>query len=467
MYPGNLFFFGNNGYGVAAQNELDDTSTGGGGPFAFGGDFASSGYLNWQDATNVGTNQGWVAERNIISFLGTTDGAVDSYYGAKFTFRFNNVKIQNSCAGGVGWNHGTDSGSFRSNVSMEIYGNYFDNETGGACAIGNSRGGTTMYFSNTHVGNAAWGNLNQQTYRCLGQASSANWGLACNTTASTPYPALNLNWTPVSPTITSSNATVVTLNAPDWQASHAYTCSTGTPCAIGPTSNNAAGYNYISTSNCTTSGTRPSFNQTFPPTTTTSDGSCSWLNVGGVLAASANPSVGGFLSTAPDTTCSSGGTCNYYMDGLGSTGYPLRDQIGRGHNQVLMPDYEWLNAGAEAPASVYSTDSGTTGIIASNRDYYSYTGSFTGATGVGSGSTGSRPSTCTTGTAYWNTSEGTWNNGAAGSGALDVCTSTNTWTSASYTPYTYPDPLIGGGASTAAGSLLPGSQLMRGAQMIQ
>jgi hypothetical protein len=76
---------------------------------------------------------------------------------------------------------------------------------------------------------------------------------------------------------------------------------------------------------------------------------------------------------------------------------------------------------------------------------------FTGASGTGSGRLAQRPTSCTTGVAYWATNEGTWDSTVLPSGKMYVCTATNTWTArwggadnTTGEPYTYPHPLITG-----------------------
>jgi hypothetical protein len=131
--------------------------------------------------------------------------------------------------------------------------------------------------------------------------------------------------------------------------------------------------------------------------------------------------------------------------------------------QALEPVYEWLNTGTVGNQGLWdnvvrdpgSGGGGTSNII-KNRDYYTDHGNTNcnqGAgsctAGVGSGTRAQRPANCTTGVAWWSTDQGgNWNtsNGTANDGTLDICTATNTWTNAAYTPYTYPHPLQGAAA---------------------
>lgn len=156
-----------------------------------------------------------------------------------------------------------------------------------------------------------------------------------------------------------------------------------------------------------------------------------------------------FLSSNKETLCNSGGTCTVYFDGAGTRGYPCRDQPGWSIGQVITPIYAWLNTSG---ITVAPYDGGScqacggqpiSNWMAANREYYNYTASFTGATGVGVGTRGSRPASTTTGVAYWSTDQGgNWDttNGAANDGCLDKVVA-GAWSDCYYTPYTYPHPL--------------------------
>ncbi len=438
--PGAETVFAYSGYGLIDHNYFQDMNSAGttsGVPLDFGGDLASSGYLNWMDATALGTNQSIIAEQNYFRTSacgsGSTEGFYDAYYGAKVTVRFNTIVGCNDWG-----SHGMDSGEQRSVVLNELYGNHITNSSGLSTRIFGIRGGTAMLWGNTFDGSTTLtaGDLQYFRYSQLNPYVGP-WGTALST----------VNWTPVSATITAAGATYNTANAPDFQASHAYSANA----VVGPLTNNAGahfqgtdsgGFNFILTNGPKTCGSSDpsSWNQTLWGTTTDNAG-CIWENIGGTTTASPSPgTAAGFLSTDPDTTCTSGPNCTRYVDSSG--GYPYRDQPCLGHDQKLMPCYEWLNMGSQLPSPVYMTDSASSSIIAANRDYYDYTANFTGASGVGSGTLAAIPSTCTTGVAYWATDQGSWNlsGNGFGQGVLYQCSATNTWT-AYYTPYTYPDPL--------------------------
>ncbi len=206
------------------------------------------------------------------------------------------------------------------------------------------------------------------------------------------------------------------------------------------------------------------------------------ISDGGTYNQAATPAGWGYAGTTFNGTGSNwdGGTLNGTFP---LTGYPAIDQPGRGAgdlltglfpskvnsttgtiawpNQVLEPLYIWKNSGNIVSGwggSYISNNAGSRVTI--NRDYYaqasgthavntSPTSPFDGSSGIGWGTLANRPTTCTTGVAYWATDGGDWNQSASNpygvqqngaDGVLYVATATNTWTEY-YEPYTYPHPL--------------------------
>ena len=115
-------------------------------------------------------------------------------------------------------------------------------------------------------------------------------------------------------------------------------------------------------------------------------------------------------------------------------------------SEALDPIYEWNDTtSAGSTVSDIVSNQGDLGMIA-NRDFYAQstgiqtnaTTPFNGTSGTGWGTLANRPTTCTTGVGYAEYTGGTT------FVQFDECTSTNTWTSAVYTSYTYPHPLDSG-----------------------
>ena len=182
--------------------------------------------------------------------------------------------------------------------------------------------------------------------------------------------------------------------------------------------------------------------------------------------------------------CGYGGFCdgNSTWDGNeDATGYPCRDQIGRGpdnpqwdHNlpagaytQPLVPAYAWENRRQSNNALVpFQVINSGQDHIKPNRDYYNHNETFNGTSGVGVGLYADMSATCTTGVAYWATDQGEWNSENPGTdGQLYKCTAPDTW-ELYYIPYTYPHPLTSTDSTPPSrsngqptGTLSPGTTL--------
>jgi hypothetical protein len=165
------------------------------------------------------------------------------------------------------------------------------------------------------------------------------------------------------------------------------------------------------------------------------------------------------------------GSSNWDQNTPGMNGYACRDQVGRGkdgtvwspglpYTQTLTPAYFWDNVkGASTPLSVFvqGAEGGECSIpnldtehLVADRDFYTEHPSFSGTTGMGTGTLAARPAACVPGVAYWATDQGEWNTNSPGpDGQLYKCTAPNTW-SFHYRPYVFPHPLTLGSAGPSA-----------------
>ena len=126
--------------------------------------------------------------------------------------------------------------------------------------------------------------------------------------------------------------------------------------------------------------------------------------------------------------------------------------------EILDPIYEWNDTLSSGSLNQGVVSPNNTSSIIANRDWYAESKNqasqttasspFGGTSGTGHGTLANRPTTCTTGVGYAEYASGSFVQ-------LDICTGTNTWTDATYTPYTYPHPLDGG--PTYTGSAFSGS----------
>ena len=443
---GNHFIMANAGSVVLAfgdsnavidHNFFDDQVPSGSGavPLRCLGDFATRGYQDWNDATVLGSAVANYIEQNYYATTHTnSEGFFDGYYGCKIVVRFNTISGNE-----LGGYHGADTGyPWRSGVLGEYYGNHIDYSANLGAGVMNPRGGITMYWDNVLPNASGASTVLLEYLRYPGSSLNVNaspWGLA----------GAGLNW--IIPSLTPSswddNSLLESGQTNAYQQNHSYSAlATAT----------LSGCNVQTAAGGTTSSSTPACPGTLGGTVTDSGGVV-WTQVGGKTAAS-TLSVAGWCAANPDTYASADSTCNAlspgdtasaYLD-TGNTGCPYRDFPGCGHNQQFFGNYAFLNTKNGSRNTVFSTPSGTSGIIVANSNYYDdLTGagcSGTQSTGVCSGTLASKASNCTTGVAYFATDQGSWNvsGNGFGSGVLYKCTATNTWTSY-YTPYIYPHPL--------------------------
>lgn len=492
----NCFRF-NRAYGVVANSTLLTNGNVGVG-HVFGGQAGSCGHQNWAAGAQLGTDQ-YVYFDNVTITGAGTNGLIDSHSGGRYVVRFSTV-----AAGSLN-NHGVAGSCERGGMAYEIYNNLLD-QVGPGLSFHSQGTGVHLYFGN-------WMALADATpfisvpYRMAesaptyGAADGRNqWDL--NDDANNPYDT---------GTVTSTGTNSITDSANNFSGLGGYavrktggpsvkTCTqlaqvTGSTYRATCNGHGIPNGEYVSiygdalnTGNL--SAYASSFHLVSNTQTNTFDfvlndlaGQPATVSSGEILA-----TIGmwtGHITTHNGTTLTYtsaihplfGGTMVWEvgdtfevnkvlhtMDGNGRTGGSLvtTDVLSSPpagwNDQTTLGDGQWSNRKCPSSpptascASATAVNFGYSQHFIENLHFYNEDTTFDGTTGVGVGVIGSIPGTCTTGVFYWATDEGEWDstNGATADGRLYKCTATDTWT-LSFTPYTYPHPLVDGGGGGGTG----------------
>jgi len=389
---------------------------------------------SWAQPESYGSANFLFFENNQFSGVGTTESETTAVPtgGGRIVVRFNQfINMDNNDQMMSG--HGTESnGRPRGPRAFELYGNTYtctgDSRSSNHCdTAAAQRSGTGLVWGNSITGGLNTG-VKLNTYR--DQGNPGGWG-PCD--GSSPYDA-NDGVTYFDGTVSawnSSTGLVTVSGAPGW--SNNQWVRAGAPYSLHDVTQN--------------NGTEIGSNG---PNTLT-------ISIGGGPGAFRGPNVGDHIEILRASACLDQGAGR--GAGMLYSGNPAPQTPA---NEVLSPPYMWMNTFASAPSWDSNTGfSVNNGRIIRNRDFYAENLNqgaqsnnmtpFNGSTtiGVGHGTLANRPSTCTAGVGYWATDQGSWNqSGGAEQGEFYVCTAANTWT-LSYTPYTYPHPLVSGGSSSA------------------
>jgi hypothetical protein len=374
----------------------------------------------WAQPEDYGTAKFLFFENNTFNNAGCCEdevsaGTLENEGGTRAVARYNHFTIMDNLNVSLTW-HGTEtSGRPRSGRAYEYYGNTWSCDTINGCppSVG-VRGGTGLVWGNTFsatAGSFFSTILYMPTYRTVGNPNST-WG-PCD--GSSPYDSNDgtAYWSGSIGSVSGSNPYTITVSgtSPGWTSNQ--WSPNGAPYSI----------HDITRAN----GGEIASNGANTLTTTWLGGPGAWV-----------PIVGDSIQILRATVCidQAGGR------GAGLLYNPSIPANTISANAVPSPTYLWMNSASPAPGAVAAAN---TARVIQNRDFYmeaanqsaqtSTTMPFDGTKGMGHGTLANRPGTCTTGVAYWATDQNT----------LYQCRSTNAWTSY-YTPYSYPHPLITGGA---------------------
>lgn len=384
------------------------------------GGLGSNGDNSWAQPDSYGTVNALYVEDSSFSDTATAGMAVtdsDEGGGARFVGRFNtltNASFQT---------HGTEStGRMRGSRQVEAYNNStLCSGCNGGVVVG-LRSGSALVFNNSlSISNGGWFNYEVSPTLYRTEAAFTPWG-TCD--GSGPYDQ-NDGTVYASGTATGSQSFIDSTK--NWTTNQ-WASSGGYPYSL---------HNTSGTGNSGMSGWGEEISSnTSDAITPLGQAQCNW-GAGTACTWTNGNNYEILRARACIDQPGRGGNGATYLSGTTPTptGWV---------NEPLDPVYEWGSTESGGHPNFGWVYPLSTQRLIANRDYYSQNSSFNGTSGTGTGLLANRPSTCTTGVAYWAEDQGNWNQSSSGGqGQLYVCTATNTW-NLYYTPYTYPHPLTGG-----------------------
>lgn len=134
---------------------------------------SDGGFGPWMQPSAIGTNRAIFIEDSQITYsvaLAGVEVCIDGFSGVRYVIRYNTFT---NCS--PGW-HGTDSGSYRSLVSAEIYNNTFINNSTRKFRGATIRGGSGVIHNNTYASTVGWDPYTLQIFRLPGSGLPiSNW----------------------------------------------------------------------------------------------------------------------------------------------------------------------------------------------------------------------------------------------------------------------------------------------------
>lgn len=432
-------------FGVADHNTIGDVPS-----ISNGVDFVNVSHGNWMGVgswgdnswaspDSFGTAQQFYLENNVFNYAFGTDA--DRYGpgsgGGRYTCRFNTFNYPGGATACT--DHGTDTiGRTRGGRQLELYRNTITCGTTSALCAGvfNFRSGVGLIWGNSMTG---WANAyvtldSQRAWR------ADPWG-GCNGTSAWDT---NDGTTYHSGTVSSFTGlgtgvwTITDAASPGWATNE--WAANGDPSAFYDVTRNYGIMLASNTSNAMSTVFLCDSCISFRPIP-----GDSYKILRATVCLDQPTRSGGNLIKGGDGTVATEGSMTPVLASTGAPGAV---------NENLDPTYEFADSGAPGHSEVSAAEL----TMIANRDFYaqnvgqtaqtSPSSPFNGASGTGYGTLANRPPTCKPYVGYWATDQGSWNQSGIGEqGEFFVCTATNTWT-LYYTPYTYPHPLVAGGASS-------------------